>query len=465
MCICAQDERRNYTMKKTAKLLVLALVVAALAAIFAIPSQAQAGPVLYISNAGTGDGKTPQTPMGHGEGYVPDDTEHYKDNVMIRALYQIGSTGGTIVIVGETTIDTCSSNTNVSGKTAAELDCITYEGRNSTDYNANPTVTITSNYGGVDYRTQGAKLVLDHAECCSANLRLKSPTVWKDLIIEYKYDPAWTSYYNNTAEGIIAPFMLLGDYCRITIDTGVETKSTKVEVAADGTKTETESDIYPAIVGGHRQTSRKMNTEVIVKSGTWEFVIAGGHGHNATNHAKVDGNAKVSIEGGKVERLYGTGSTSRAYGTVTGTVDISVTGGEVGDVWLTNGEIYTGPGITMTVTDPAKITGTIYHSPIDGEILPECTVTVNGQPYTPPTTTPEETTVPASTDKPATAPASKPTSNTTKTPTSTTAPATDDKKDEGSNLTLIIIIVVVAVVVIAAAVVVLLLIKKKKAAK
>ena len=56
-------------MKKTAKFLVLALVVAALAAIFAIPSQAQAGPVLYISNAGTGDGKTPDAPLGTAADY------------------------------------------------------------------------------------------------------------------------------------------------------------------------------------------------------------------------------------------------------------------------------------------------------------------------------------------------------------------------------------------------------------
>ena len=451
-------------MKKFAKLLVLALVVAALAAIFAIPSAAAEGPVLYVSNTGTGDGKTPQTPMGHSEGYVPDDSTQYKGNVLIQAFYKLGATGGTIVVVGPTSLDTASTNTNVSGKTAAELDCITYEGRNS-DYNANPTITITSNYGGVDYRTQGAKIILDHAECCSGNLRLKSPTIWKDIVLEYKYDPTWLSYYNTTSEGIIAPYMIYADYCKMVIDTGVECKSVKVETAADGTKTEVESDIYPALLGGHRQSVREGNTDLTVKSGTWTFVGAAGYGHaqDATKNATVKGNAKLTIEGGKIGQIYGTGSIPRAFGTVTGTVDITIKGGEVGDIWLTNGEPYTGPGITCTVTDPAKITGTINHSPIEGEVLPECVVTVNGQPYVPQVaeTTAPETDPPIinngnnSNGKPA-----------TKVPATTTAPATtDDKKEESGNTTLIIIIVVVAVVVIAAAVVVLLLIKKKKAAK
>ncbi len=454
-------------MKKFAKLMVLALVVAALAAIFAIPSSAADSAVLYISNTGTGDGKTPQNPMGHAEGYIPDmaysdppDNKNavYTKNVMLQALYKLGSTGGTIVVVGEVSLDTASSNTDVSGKTAAETDCITYDGRNTTDYNANPTITITSNYGGVDYRTQGAKIILDHAECCSGNLRLKSPTVWKDVVLEYKYDPNWLSYYNTTSEGIIAPYMIQADYCKLVIDTGVECKSVKVETAADGTKTEVESDIYPAILGGHRQTSREMNTDVTVKSGTWTFVSAAGHGHASGKGADVKGNCKLVVEGGKIGQIWGTGSLSRAFGKVTGTVDIEIKGGEVGDVWLTNGEVYSGPGIKCTVTDPGKVTGTIYHSPIEGEILPECTVTVNGQPYTPVV----ETDAPSATDAPIT-PATK--APATKVPATTTTPATDDKKEESDNTTLIIIIVVVAVVVIAAAVVVLLLIKKKKAAK
>jgi len=56
-------------MKKFARLMVLALVVAALAAIFAIPSSAQTGPVIYIADAGTGDGKTPDAPLGTAADY------------------------------------------------------------------------------------------------------------------------------------------------------------------------------------------------------------------------------------------------------------------------------------------------------------------------------------------------------------------------------------------------------------
>ncbi|MBR6682408.1 MAG: hypothetical protein IKL40_05445 [Clostridia bacterium] len=458
-------------MKKFAKLMVLALVVAALVAIFAIPSSATTGPVLYISNTGTGDGKTPQTPLGHGEGYVPNTGDYYLKNVMLQALYKLQPTGGTIVIVGPVSLDTVSAKAGAvgeAGKTAADLD-VASNGTSSSDpdYNVRPTITVTSNYGGVDYRLPengGAKLILDHAASCVGNLRLKSPGVWRDLNIEYRYDLSWTSYYTNAAQGIYCTYMIQADHTKQVFDTGITCTSVEVKTDESGNKVEVPGTLYPTILGGHRQGTRDgHNTDITVNSGTWRNVIAGGYGHSASKPGTVKGNAKVTIGGGKIETLSGSCSLERAYGTITGTVDITVTGGEIGTVYLTNGETYTGPGITLTVSDPAKF-GAIYHSPIEGEILPECTVTVNGQPYVAPT---DETTAPAGTDAPASQ--SKPVTQkpaTTKAPTGTTAPVTtDDKKEEGSNLTLIIIIVVVAVVVIAAAVVVLLLIKKKKAAK
>ncbi len=452
-------------MKKAAKLLVLALVVAALAAIFAIPSQAQSGPVLYVASNGTGDGKTPENPMGNQEGYDRTNKDTSHKNALVHALYTLQPTGGTIVLVGETVIDTNDSYPTETQKTPAELSVPSAPGFSSDDpdYNVRETITITSNFGGVDYRTKGAKLVLDHTLSPSANLRVKNPGVWKDLNIEYKYDLTHTSYYVTSSTQY--SFMFECDTTRQVFDTGITCTSVEVVTDENGQKKEVEGDLYPTILGAHRQSKRSEthHADVTIKSGTWSFVCAAGYGHNATNNATLSGNAKLTIEGGKIGTIYGTGSVERAYGTTLGAIDITVTGGEIGNVYLTNGEIYTGPGITMTVSDPAKITGKIHHSPIEGEILPECSVTVNGQPYVAPKD--EETTAPETSAKPTVPTASKPAGNTTKVPVETKAPVTDDKKEEGGNLTLIIIIVVAAVVVIAAVVVAIVLAKKKKAAK
>ncbi len=456
-------ERRYYTMKKFTKLMVLALVVAALAAIFAIPSSAQTGPVLYIADAGTGDGKTPDAPLGTAADYDYSKKGDASKLSLIQALYKLQPTGGTIVIVGPVTIDTNDSYPTETGKTPAELSVPSNQGvsSNDPDYNVRPTITVTSNYGGVDYRTQGAKLVLDHVKSPSANLRVKSPGIWKDLNIEYRYDLTHTSYYVTSTTQY--SFMFECDCTRQVFDTGITCTSVELVTDENGNKKEVEGDLYPTILGAHRQSPRSEthHADVTIKSGTWSFVCAAGYGHNATNHATLSGNAKLTIEGGKIGTIYGTGSVERAHGNTLGKIDITVTGGEIGDVYLTNGNVYTGPGITMTVSEPAVLKGKIHHSPIEGEILPECSVTVNGQLYVAPTE--EETTVPAT--KPTVPVATKPTSNTTKTPTTTKAPVTDDKKEEGSNLTLIIIIVVAAVVVVAAAVVAVVLVKKKKSAK
>ncbi|MBR6682425.1 MAG: hypothetical protein IKL40_05530 [Clostridia bacterium] len=445
-------------MKKFAKLLVLALVVAALAAIFAIPSSAAEGPVVFVATAGTGEGKTPDAPIGNAEGYVPDNKDKYKDNALLRALNSIRETGGTVVIVGPTIVDNADARTGTPNATPSEFQYSTP----SVARDQRPTITITSVYGGVDYRKAengGAKLVFDHAACPVANIRMKHPAVWKDLNIEYKYDRSYTSAYNK--DGIMSPFYILCDYQTAVFDTGIECTSVEVITDENGQKQEIAGEYYPGIVGGSRTSDQDLDTNVTIKSGRWSFAIAGSHGHSTTYHATVGGNANLTIEGGKIDQVWGTGAPHRAFSNVKGNVNINITGGEIGDFVLTNGEVYTGPGINVTITDPAKLTGIIHHSPIEGEILPEVTATVNGQPYKAPT--PEETTVPDTQGTPAT----QNPNVTTKAPATTKAPETtapttgDNKTEEGGNTTLIIIIVVAAVVIIGAVVVTLIIVKKK----
>ncbi len=335
------------------------------------------GNVVYVSSNGTGDGSSPESPLGNAEGYIPANTEHVNGNAFIRALSAVRDTGGTIVVVGPTSIDTCNYYAGESGKTAAET---TYpSGILDADYTKRPTVTITSVYNGIDYRTAengGAKLIFDHSVSCSANLQMRNPSIWKDLHIEYRYNPDWTSYYNSTSSGMIAPFMIQCNYTKTVFDTGIVCTSYN-------TKTDSEGDVYPMIVGGHRQTSREMNTDLTIRSGKWYAAFAGGHGHNTSNTATVNGNASLNIEGGYVENVYGTGSVSRPYGTVTGTVNINVTGGEIENVYLTNGVEYTGSGVVFTASSDACITGTVYESPTENEDLINVTVTNNASTISP----------------------------------------------------------------------------------
>ncbi|MBR6681607.1 MAG: hypothetical protein IKL40_01325, partial [Clostridia bacterium] len=177
-------------MKKCTKFLVLALAVIALTAVFSIPSSAEAkGPVLYVSSNGTGDGLTPENPMGNGEGYDRTNGKTANKNVLVRALYEFTLTGGTIVLVEPVVIDTNDSYPTETDKTPAELNVPDIRGSVAArDYGELPVITVTSNYGGVDYRKPengGAKLVLDHTLSPSSNLRLVNSGIWKDLIIEY----------------------------------------------------------------------------------------------------------------------------------------------------------------------------------------------------------------------------------------------------------------------------------------
>ncbi len=395
------------------------------------------GNVLYVSSDGTGDGSSPDSPLGNDSDYDHTYSDgNWNDvsgNAFIKALNQLQGTGGTIVLVGETSLDVNRYVTATAGKRAYSVltSSMTLDVGGSLEaskdpnglytsasLNKRPTITITSVHNGVDYRKAengGAKLVLDHSKAPSMNLQMRNPSIWKDLNIEYRYNPDFVSSWNGTQNGIIAPSMIQCDYMKTVFDTGIVCTSYN-------TKTQSEGDIYPGIVAGVMYETRSGDTNLTVKSGTWNFISAAGYGQDSDESGTVFGNAVLDIQGGIIGEIYGTGSIYRQYGTVTGTVDITVSGGQIGNVYLTNNHAtntyqlslatkdsdgnylfndtnedgvkdsdesyiketvtnpvqYAGSGITFTATSDAVITGTIKETPA-GEDLTNVTVTNNAK--------------------------------------------------------------------------------------
>ena len=237
---------------------------------------------------------------------------------------------------------------------------------------------------------------------------------------------------------ISAPFMFEGNCEKHVFDTGIACTSVKVVTNENGEKTETEGDVFPMILGAHRQTEKKGNTEIIIRSGTWSYVSAAGYGHKEIygQTASVKGDVKLTVEGGKIGTIYGTGSVERPYGTVDGRVDISISNAEVGDIYLTNGKEYNGAGITLTVNSTVINKENIHHSP-NGDILSNVTVTVDGESYTPVPKNDKNETTPPETEDTVSA------NEVTATPTEKNdTQSTDDKENKSINITLIIVVAV-----------------------
>ena len=368
-------------MKKTIILFsVFLLCVAALLSAGAFKADA-ADNVVFVAANGTGDGSSPDKPIGNSADYKPATVGSEPGNAFYRALEKIKSTGGTVVVVGEVYIDSAHSRVpenKTDKKVPSEFDL--------PGFKSNCTVTITSVYNGVDYRTKGAKFVLDHDACNTGMLVFSFATVFKDVNVEYKYDSSSSNKWG-------VPFILGGGGYAITIDKGVT-------VTSYDTKTKKAGDVFPVLIGGARYDNSINNTNVTVKSGTWSAVIAGSYGMvDATpDRGTVKSNATLLIEGGKIETVVGTGSLEMPSGTVLGKLSMTVTGGEIQEFYISNDHAFTGKSATITIEKNAKITNFLYTTPKYlgnlTELVLKVTVTNNSSlKITPPVEVPEDVTL------------------------------------------------------------------------
>ena len=326
-------------MKKTKSIfLVLSIFLVIFFSIITITT-VNAAPqnVIYVSSDGKGTGATPSNPLGNSNNYKIEDGSHI-DNAFYKALLKLKNTGGTIVIVGPTAIDTAEARVPKSKDESlypAEFKCPTFL--------KGTKVKITSVYGGKDYRKNGAKLILDHDACNTSLLVFEGDTTLENIDIEYKYD-------SQSQNSLRIPFVLGGGLNEFVISNGVN-------VTSYNTHTQSEGELYPILIGGYRYASRTGNTSLTVKSGTWSCVIGGSFGLTSATktYGEIDGNVNLKIEGGKIETVIGTGSFEQPSGSVTGNVNITVNGGEIKDVYACNQAIFKGNKINVIISGDSKV--------------------------------------------------------------------------------------------------------------
>ena len=244
--------------------------------------------VYFLANGGTGNGSSASNP---GASFAD-------------AYAAIGNNDGTVVLCGEFKLSKAFVLQNHSGK-----------------------ITITSVYEGVDYRKNGAKLVLD------ANYYCGGETLFDGIHID----------------SIRAYVGFFGNYKKLTFGTDVTT-------GIAGT-----NETYPCIVGGTDpavQAANNLTGEVVIGSGTWERVRLGN-----SKGAPVDCDVTLTMNGGEVTDFIYMSSAVTHSGDLTVIVNGGKLGyGIVGHGYGTDNQTYSG-NLTITING-----GDIY-----GRIMPRYT--------------------------------------------------------------------------------------------
>ncbi len=286
---------------KTKKTLLLLSFILLLTAVLSLVATAEEDPfadlpVIYVASQakGTGDGSSPENAMGNAGDYestlADADTRNkaYLKHALRLAFDLLKPTGGTVVVCEKLTVNCADAFRD----TPAEF----YVQASRVDL----PFKLTSVYDGVDYRaTNGAKLILDQDACHSLNLIFRSRFTMENLTVDYKYSKG-TSWYPDEK----ATMFIYFDGMPSVVGEGVTVNSVPVNGGTPGR--------YPTLIAGHRYLNVE-STDLTVKSGTWDMVIAGGHGMGERYPAAVSGDAKLTVSGGTINHLYGEGGTHKTY--------------------------------------------------------------------------------------------------------------------------------------------------------
>lgn len=244
--------------------------------------------VYFLANGGSGNGSSASNP---GASFAD-------------AYAAIGNNDGTIVICGEFKLSKAFVPQNHTGK-----------------------IHITSVYDGVDYRANGAKLVLD------ANYYCGGETLFSDMHID-----SIRSYVG-----------FFGNYKKLIIGENVTT-------GIAGT-----NETYPCIVGGTDPAVQKavdLTGEVILNSGTWERIRLG-----SSKGTPENCNVTFTMNGGEVvDFIYMSSALSH-----TGDLTVIMNGGKLG-----YGIVGHGYGSDSN-TFAGNLTITINGGDVYGRIMPRYT--------------------------------------------------------------------------------------------
>jgi len=382
-------------MKKSIMLISFAVLIVLIATMFALTSSAAVpAKVIYISADGKGDGSTPESPLGNDPDYKPCTNGTHVKNAFYKAYDEINESGGTIVIVGPISIDTAASRTpttSVVKNTPSEFELATpwEDGFFNLE---RPVITITSVYGGVDYRTKGAALILDHDVCNVTMLMFKNPMTIDNLNIDYRYNSK-----ESNAWGV--PFMI--GFWGHTSEVGEGVNVTSFDVAENKA-----GDVFPIVMGGHRYSSLSdRGTDLRVKGGTWSQIIGGSYGMSSNNYGNITKSINLNVGGNaKADYVIGTNTIDWEFGKASGDVNIKIDGKcEIGELYFVNKSEYLGKSIHVELEKDAKVT--VFDYAPEGYLgnikrLKERVVLVNKQ-IVEDETTPPVTTAPVTTAEPA----------------------------------------------------------------
>lgn len=376
--------------------------------------------VIYISADGTGDGSSPDKPLGNAEGYKTEvGSEH--GNAFYRGIEKIKNYGGTVVIVGDVHLDSAHSRVPANKndkKVPSEFELPSIK--------SGASITFTSVYDGIDYRQKGAKLILDHERCNTCILVFGFPANFTDIDMEYRYDPDSPNKWN-------VPFIIGGGGKALTIDKGVK-------VTSFNAKTEKEGDLYPILIGGARYDNSITNTHLTVRSGTWAEVIAGSFGmvDNTPARGTVNNTATLLISGGKIAKVVGSGSTEQPSGSVKGDINITVTGGEIDSLIAINDSPFIGKNVNIVIEEKANIQnfkfavdsykGDLIELASKVRITNRSTLVITPIANAPAIEAAPETIPPPETEAPATQPPSRPETEPETTAPYVTVPVTEDTR-------------------------------------
>lgn len=332
-------------MKKIAKILLPVLAILLITAVFAIPSFA-ADTVIYVSDKGTGDGSSADQALGHDAGYnaTTGPANNYHKSALYRALDSIKATGGTVVICGPTTIEYAPANddsASIADKSGGNWRTPIFE--------AGKSVTITSVYGGTDYRKDGAALVYDSSKT-NPRVHFRSESVWENITLKVVYDTAYWSA-GTPVISFTGNKTIIGDGITcVQFDKNLETST---------------ANRYPVLVAGNIWDSFSKDTNLTINSGTWYQVYASTQFGGANIPALQTGNANLTVNGGEIKSaIYGmttqvnSGGDGPTSGRIDGNLNITINGGQISIVMMgRNGFVNADAVYTL------KVSGGTFTSP------------------------------------------------------------------------------------------------------
>jgi len=386
-------------MKKFIKFLIPSLVLIAVIVSCTVMFASAETDVIYISQSGTGDGSSAQSPMGPG---TVTDSVSYKNSSnssktksfsnasyesvitwlksddirkittvkfannaltkahpLYKAIQRLGAEGGKVVVVGELALD------------AAVTFEIGYEGKMITP-SAGPIV--------IEGYNANSKLILDHTVYNSTHIQFSGDTTIQNIGIENRYNSGIhiSNNANYSRSTMTHHFSFLAGGHNLTIGEGVDVTSFDY---VSGNRVE--GNEYPSIYATSiKYTAITGNPIITIKSGHWTDVSAAGHSiysSSSSYDADLRGNATINVTGGTIEKLWCSGKTSAYQGSklnpihfsiLNGNATVNVTGGTIGSIYGV-----TSAGIVGTLTINTHETATI------GEIVYKNTT--NGSVYEP----------------------------------------------------------------------------------